>query len=155
MTDGTVTVTLEAYFHEPIQVEVLSQAEVHSEKRYPTIGVVLADPIIRRQVTLRGRDTHTVYAFAESIIVSAQLSPQMRLRLIEKGTGIGEIMREDRVETYREISSIRRQKATLWADYLGVHNEADVLVRNYTIQFRGRAVIAIEEVFPEALYRTK
>src|SRR4051812_24511224 len=43
VTDGTVTKTLEAYFGEAIEVDVLEHAERTSESPYPAIGIAVGD----------------------------------------------------------------------------------------------------------------
>jgi long-chain acyl-CoA synthetase len=152
VTDGTVTRTLEAYFGEPIDVDVLSHAEVGSERSYPDIDVAIGDPIVRRCVTLRGRITRTIYAFAESVVVTRGMPEEVGRKLIEERKGIGELLGDSRLETYRELLSVGRTQAAEWALHLGVEKSASVLVRSYRIFSAGSASIAIQEVFPESRF---
>ncbi len=152
VTDGTVTRTLEAYFGEPIDVDVLSHAEERSERSHPEVDVAIGDPIVRRCVTLRGRITRTIYAFAESVVVTRGMPAEVGRKLIEERTGIGELLSESRLETYRELLSVRRTQAAEWALHLGVERSASVLVRSYKIFSGGSASIAIQEVFPESRF---
>jgi chorismate-pyruvate lyase len=57
VTDGTVTRTLEAYFGEAIDVDVLEHAERASESPYPQIDIAVGDRILHRYVRLVGRST--------------------------------------------------------------------------------------------------
>jgi chorismate-pyruvate lyase len=152
VTDGTVTRSLEAYFAEPIDVEVLTHAESRSSRSYPALDIATGDPIVHRRVTLRGGNTRTVYAFAESIVVLARVSPEMRRKLIEEKTGIGELLIESRSETYRQLVAINRSEAGEWAAYLLIDSGASVVTRTYEIHMGGRATIQIEEVFPESRF---
>jgi len=149
VTDGTVTKFLEAFFWEPIDVELLLHAEAESGRDYPDMGVQAKDPLLRRRVILRGRFTTSAYVFAETIIASNGFSPIFRRMLVEGRKGIGEIIREERVETYRELMAVERTCAGQWAGYLGLETTARVTVRRYNIRHSGRVVTQITEVFPE------
>jgi chorismate-pyruvate lyase len=151
VTDGTVTRSLEAYFNEPIDVVVISHDEVPSDRHYPQIHVAPGDQILRRAVTLVGHHSRTPYAFAESIITD-RLAAHLRRKLFEGKKGIGELMREDRLETYRELLDIRRRDAGARAPHLAISSAASVLTRTYRIYHDRRATIQIEEAFPEARY---
>jgi chorismate-pyruvate lyase len=152
VTDGTVTRTLEAYFGEPVYVEVLSHTELRSDRAYPHIGVKPGDGILKRCVILRGLVTHTVYAFAESIVVIDCIAADLRRALIDGRRGIGELIAASRMETFRELLAVNRAKAASWATHLGVRPEESVVTRRYRILREGRAAIEIEEVFPEVAF---
>ena len=151
VTDGTVTKTLEAYFGEAIEVHVLEHAERTSEVPYPDIEIEAGDRILHRYVRLLGRTTRKVYAVAESVAVLEHISQQMRRQLIEEHKGIGELLREGRLETYRELLTATLTFAGRWAEHLNVAATESVLTRDYKIYQGGRAVLLIREVFPESL----
>jgi len=151
VTDGTVTRTLEAYFGEAIDVDVLEHAERTSDSPYPEIDVAAGDHILHRYVRLLGRATRKVYAVAESVAVLEHISQQMRRQLIEEHKGIGELLREGRLETYRELLTAGLTAAARWAEHLNVAATAGVVTRDYRIYQRGRAVLLIREIFPESL----
>jgi chorismate-pyruvate lyase len=153
VTDGTVTKNIEAYFWEPIEVEVLAHEYVTSERYYADVEVAPGDPILRRCVILRGKLTRSAYAFAESILASNLVSRDMRRMLIEGRKGIGELLRQGKKETYRELSTVCRAEAGEWAIHLGVEKDASVLIRDYTIRLDGRAAMQIEEIFPVARFQ--
>lgn len=152
VTDGTVTQTLEAYFGERIEVDVLEHAERRSEVAYPPIDIAPGDPILHRYVRLLGKATRRVYAVAESVAVLEHVSREMRRKLLEERKGIGELLREGRLETYRELLTTRRTTAGSWAEHLGVLATQSVVTRDYRIYQGGRAALLIQEVFPESLY---
>jgi chorismate-pyruvate lyase len=152
-SDGTVSRALKAYFSENIEVQVINNAEFRSDRSHPEINIGPGDHILRRRVTLRGGATGTVYLFADSVIAATGGTLHLRKRLIEDNIGIGELIREERLETYREVLSLRRTKAGEWARYLIVDAGVDVLIRNYRIYMNGQAVIAIQEVFPNSRFQ--
>lgn len=154
VTDGTVTKSLEAYFQEGIDVEVLLHTDVSSDRSYPEIEVAPADPIVKRRVILRGTLTRSAYAFAETIIATDRIAPEVRRRLAAGRKGIGEVLREGKLETYRELIGIRRADAGEWAVHLGVDRGSGVMIRNYKIYHLGRAAIRIEEVFPVSPFQS-
>jgi chorismate-pyruvate lyase len=154
VTDGTVTKSLEAYFGEPMEVVVLSHSEILSERNYPTIDVFPNDPILRRRVVLQGKHSRVAYAFAESTVAITSLPHDLRRRLTERKGGIGELIRESRLETYRDIWAIREATANSWAKHLDVDECDRVIVRDYTIYLSGKKAIEIEEVFPDSPFFT-
>lgn len=151
VTDGTVTRTLESYFGEAIAVDVLEHAERASELSYPQIDIAVGDHILHRYVRLLGRVTRKVYAVAESVAVLEHISEQMRRQLIQEHKGIGELLRENRLETYRELLTANLTTADQWAEHLQLTPTAEVVTRDYRIYQGGRAVLLIREVFPAAL----
>jgi chorismate-pyruvate lyase len=151
VTDGTVTRTLEAYFGEAIEVDVLDHAERTSESPYPQIDSAVGEPILHRYVRLLGRTTRKVYAVAESVAVLEHISQQMRRQLLEEHKGIGELLREGRLETYRELLTAKLSAAGRWAGDLQVAATEQVVSRDYKIYQGGRAVLLIREIFPESL----
>lgn len=88
---------------------------------------------------------------AESVAVLDHISQQMRRQLIEQRKGIGELLREGRLETYRELLSASLTAASQWAEHLRVAATAAVVTRDYRIYQGGRAVLLIREMFPQAL----
>lgn len=151
-TDGTVTRTLEAFFWQPIAVDVLLHDMMRSSRDYPQIGIERGQHIIVRHVVLRGRDQQVPYALAHSVIASDRLAPAMRSELLERRRGIGELLIEARHRTFREILSVRRAPAGEWAADLEIQAGEPVVIRQYTIDHGLGPSILIEEVFPECRY---
>jgi len=151
VTDGTVTKTLEAYFGEAIEVDVLEHAERTSGAPYPQIDIAVGDHILHRYVRLIGKATRKAYAVAESVAVLEHLSQQIRRKLIEEHKGIGELLREGRLETYRELLTASMTAASLWAEDLQIAATENVVTRDYRIYQGGRAVLLIREIFPQSL----
>jgi long-chain acyl-CoA synthetase len=149
VTDGTVTKSLEAFFWEPIDIALLLHVEDRSDRDCPDLKIQVGDRASRRRVILRGRFTGSAYAFAETLIASDAFPLTFRRMLVEGEMGVGDLLREGRIETYRELVALERPVAGQWAGFLAVDTSARVALRRYNICHNGRAVIQITEVFPE------
>lgn len=153
ITDGTVTRTLQAYFDEPIEIEVISHREMDSPRSYSDIGVAAGEKIIHRKVLLRGRRSRVAYAVAESAIALVRLPLEIQSRLATEALGIGELIRATRLETYREILSLDYTNASEWAGPLAVDAGSRIAMRRYAIHVASRPTIEITEVFPETPFQ--
>lgn len=153
-TDGTVTKSIEAYFLESIEVVLLGHVFVEVEQGSAELDVSPGDSVLRRHVLLRGADTRLVYAIAESSIAYQLLPAETRRKLVDERQGIGELVRDTRMETYREILSISSANAGRWAASLEVGEDALVFSRRYKIFHEKRAIVYIQEVFPECRFQS-
>jgi len=141
VTDGTVTKQLEAYFWEQVEVENLEQFETCLERDVPWLEMRAGDAVLQRRVQLHGAESGRVYARAESLIRLASLPEKLRLDLLEGRIGIGELLREKGLETYREILDV------------GKRGEERVY-RTYRIVINHHPAILITEEFPCEPYRS-
>jgi chorismate-pyruvate lyase len=155
ITDGTVTRSLEAYFNEPVDVSVIAAGDHASAADLAACGLDRAGAVMRREVTLRGRRSGTAYAYAESFLVVDSLPASMREALAGGRRGIGELIRDFRLETYRDLHDIVRCAARRWALPLGIAENSEVLVRSYRIFHGGCVAVSLREVFPEACYEAR
>ncbi|MBK1705959.1 4-hydroxybenzoate synthetase [Halochromatium glycolicum] len=144
VTDGTVTKALEAYFWEPVVVDTLRQEFIVAADEIPWIAVKPQDQVLVREALLRGSDTGKHYAQAFSVIRTALIPSSFRERLINREIGIGVLIRDSGLESFREVMEV------------GVEPEpiegARALYRTYRIIIDGRPVILISETFPLELY---
>jgi len=151
--DGTVTKSLSAWFWEPVKVEAFqNQLEIVTEP-IENLGIKSGSKILRREVSLIGKDTQKTFACARSI-VSMQHLPENIGRQLEKGKmGIGELLQEQDVETYRDIFSINffteieKNKDELLNSLSG-----EIVSRSYQIRVNGISAIMVTEYFPVSLY---
>lgn len=149
VTDGTVTKVLEAYFWEPVNVRALQLNVKRVEKKIPWLELHAGEEVLTRQVHLIGDHSARLYTQAFSVIKLAEFDPSLREALVQGSVGIGVLLRESGLETYREIMAVgmeysRERKAP---------NEEDVwLYRTYRITRDKKPVILIRESFPCALY---
>lgn len=146
VTDGTVTKILEAYFWEPITVETLSQASVIAEKPIPWLGIEPGSSVLTRDARLIGTDTATAYADAFSIIRTELIPEDFRRRLIAREIGIGVLIRDSGLESYRELLELGTEQTPSAPD--GQRR----ISRTYRIIIEGNPVILITESFPYSVY---
>ena len=143
VTDGTVTKILEAYYWEPIEVHTLEQGFVTVEQPMPWIQVTLGDPVLIRKAQLLGQESQRLYANAFSAIRTQYIPEQFRQQLINREMGIGVLIRDSGLESYRELLEV------------GIEGEAseEQVFRTYRILIEKKPVMLITESFPLALYR--
>ncbi len=150
VTDSTVTRILEAYLWEPISVEKCLQEETFLKQDEPLLGVQKGESVILRRILLRGVRTDKVYTFAESLIRIQLLEPSIQKDLLDGRLGIGELLRDRRLETYREILEFGKEKAgEELALYFKIKGDDPVYYRRYRITMKGLPVILITERFFE------
>lgn len=153
VTDGTVTKSLEAWFWEKVIIEPISNQSDILQEIVHGLEVVNGDKVLRREVILKGVTTHSTYATARST-VSLKYLPNDISQALEKGEiGIGELLREKGVETYRDIFDINYYSNTLKQDTLLSSFESDVLSRSYRIRVNGHPAIIVTEYFPLSSYQ--
>ena len=144
VTDGTVTKIIEAYFWEPVVVDTLRQEFVVAADEIPWIHIAGGERIMLRRARLRGADSGSLFAHAFSVIRTELIPAQFRKRLIDREIGIGALIRDSGLESYREVMEV------------GIEPDADTddaAFRTYRIIIAGEPVILITETFPLALYR--
>lgn len=149
VTDGTVTKFLEAYLWEPISVEKLYQRKISVNKDIPLLDLKKGGKVLKRKVLLKGTNSGNVYTFAESFIRTDRLKESIRKDIENGRIGIGELLRDKRLETYRELLDYGRKKAGKLGKYFGIHPDSYILFRTYIIISGGKPAIMITEQFPE------
>lgn len=152
VTDGTVTKILEAYFWEPVEVQTLQQEFVTAERPIPWIRVDAEDGVLIRRARLSGVDSGRVYASAFSVIRTQLIPETFRQRLIDREIGIGVLIRDSGMESYREVLEVGVEPADGSAKDMATES-SDLIFRTYRIIIDGRPVILITESFPHDLYK--
>ena len=150
VTDGTVTKLLEAYFWEPVAVDTLEQRLETAEQPVPWIGLGIGDRCLIRDARLRG--VHSGHAFAEalSLIRIERIPKDFRHRLINREIGIGVLIRDSGLESYREVLDVGLDHSgTPPGDQRGGADQ--IVFRTYRIIIGGHPVILITERFPLSL----
>jgi len=150
--DGTVTKTLEAYFWEPVKVVTLRQEFVHAGRPVAWIRIDSGDRVLIRSARLIGMESKCAYATAFSVIRTQLIPEAFRQRLIDRQVGIGVLIRDSGLESYREVLEIGIEPAGENGDPT-VPEKSDLVFRTYRIVIDGKPVILITEHFPLNLYR--
>ncbi len=144
VTDGTVTKIIEAYFWEPVVVDTLRQEFVVAGDAIPWVHITGDERIMVRRARLRGADSGREFAHAFSVIRTELIPAQFRKRLIDREIGIGALIRDSGLESYREVMEVGIEPDTA---------NDDAVFRTYRIIIAGEPVILITETFPLTLYR--
>ncbi|NEX19188.1 DUF98 domain-containing protein [Thiorhodococcus mannitoliphagus] len=144
VTDGTVTKILEAYFWEPVAVDTVEQRFEAAQQPVSWISVEAGDCCLIRDARLRGTDSGKTFAEAFSLIRTELIPPEFRQRLIDREIGIGVLIRDSGLESYREVLDVGLDQTA---------NGETAVFRTYRIIIDGRPVILITEYFPLSLYR--
>ena len=139
--DGTVTKALESWFWEPVNIVPLSNQQQDNSQN------------LQREVLLRGEKSSNIFACARSQVSLESLPNDMAKALSEGTMGIGEILREKGLETYRELFNINYLKGISKDDsLLGNLAETDIVSRSYKIWVNQKSAITVTEYFPLQLY---
>lgn len=152
VTDGTVTKSLEAYFWEPVVVDNLGQSPVTATSNNDWVGIKQGEVALQREVRLRGANSNTVYAYAKSLLRLEFLPEQVRNDLLEGRIGIGELLRELGLETYREILDMGREIDESVSPVFETARCGELLYRTYRVLMNGEPTILITEKFPYRLF---
>jgi chorismate-pyruvate lyase len=152
VTDGTVTKILEAYFWEPVEVQTLRQEFVAAERPIEWIGLSAGDRVLVREARLQGTESGQIYATAFSAIRTELIPGSLRQRLIDREIGIGVLIRDSGLESYREVLEVSVEPDRS-AEVAGDPENRDLVCRTYRIIIDREPVILITESFPLSLYR--
>lgn len=153
VSDGTVTKLLEAYFWEPVEVRRLFHGDVILEEDLPELELAQGEYVLRRKVVCRGVFSGRTFCHAQSTIRPGQLWPGARDDLIKGRLGIGELLRDRRVETYRELLTCEAEPAGDLAGELETQPEEILIGRTYRIHIGGRPSLLIADKFPVSRFR--
>lgn len=148
--DGTVTKSLEAWAWEPVAVTVLNNQLGSAEAE--GLNLKQGETVLSREVALVGEHSRRVHACARSVVAIEQLPEKIRQSLINGKIGIGELLREQGFETYRDIFGIDYLDEVDPADLLLSRLTPPVVSRSYRIRLSGSPAIVVTEYFPVAGY---
>jgi chorismate-pyruvate lyase len=153
VTDGTVTKSLEAFYWEPVTVDVESLELMEAKHSIEWLNIKTGEKVLTRQVRLRGNYSNKIYATAFSVVRLSVMAANLREALINGEIGIGVLIRDSGLESYREILDIRadRRPGQLYATDSGA-SAIDVVSRTYRIIAENQPMILITESFPWELF---
>jgi chorismate-pyruvate lyase len=154
VTDGTVTKSLEAFFWENIKIETRWQEQCYLTDKLPCINAEAGDQVLKREVLLHGATSNDVYAYATSYLRTELLDQDIKKQMLEGKIGIGELLREIGLETYREIVDFGRDVFNTSNKYED-EEYIETIYRTYVINIGGKPAIQITERFPLRLFQNK
>ena len=155
VTDGTVTKSLEAFFWESVSVVNLGQKLEQLDHDIEWLDMKAGEQALVREVKLEGEESGDVYAYAKSVLRLGLLPEQVRTDLLDGKIGIGEMLRERGLETYREILDIGREIDESLQRVFGAGRCGELVYRTYRVMMDKKPAIQITEKFPYRLYSRK
>ncbi len=155
VADGTVTKALEAYFWEPLEVQPISQSYKANPQGCKDLLDSSGSQVLEREVKLMGRLSGCCFACARSYLVLDYLPDSLVEGITAGRLGIGELLREEGVETYREIVRLDSFPRGVRSDEVPGGLDDDLVARSYRIRVGGVPAILVTEYFPLAPYRER
>jgi chorismate-pyruvate lyase len=152
VTGGTVTEVLETYSGEPIRATKLLEETISPEQAVAALEVSAGEPVLSRKTLLQGAKTHVNLLYAEVTVALDRIGDSFRRKLLETGTPIGQIMKEQRLEVYRELLDSGKRPAGQLAEHFGIDGEAEMIFRTYRMFNQGRPIMIVMETFPESYF---
>jgi len=153
VADGTVTKSLEAWFWEKVKIEPINNQLETLEEEVLGIEVEQGDRVLQREVILKGVRSNSIFAYARSMVTLKYLPDEIKSSLKKGEIGIGELLREKGVETYRDIFSINYHSVSPVNDHLLSGIQSEILSRSYRIRVNGHPAIIVTEFFPIDIYK--
>jgi chorismate-pyruvate lyase len=146
--DGTVTKFVEAYTLEPIEVVRISM----EERKLPMDHIWLEAPegthVLAREVVLHGKYSYRVHAYATSLIILDRLPDQIRQGLEVDSGGIGRIILNSRLETFREVLWYGKERPERLPRQIQFLENEEFISRTYRIIANHQPIMLINEKFP-------
>lgn len=146
--DGTVTKFIEAYTLQAIEVVLLTQETRVLPIDHAWLAASQGTEVIARQVLLHGKYNDIIYAHAASLIVPDRLPGEFISNLVPNRKGLGRLLQNNLMETYREILWYGRERPKRLPDGLRHLEGIEFLSRTYRIISNQQPVMVINERFP-------
>jgi chorismate-pyruvate lyase len=148
-TDGTVTGALEAHSLSRVAVEVVDQAQALASARVANyLQLPKGGEVTKRRVRISTGASTGVAIWAESHIVPGRLPPDFFKMLDDAPHGIGEALRQVKLESWREMLWFGLDSPPDWAGAIPVSQTGRaVLKRLYRVITQGRPALLISESF--------
>lgn len=153
ITDGSLTDLLEVYLLEDIKVIKLSEQAFLANQPIIELGSEANDEIIERKTLLQGKISKKNWLYAESIIVPSRLAQKFKEDLLKSKRPIGKLWVKHRVETFKEVTTVRSEIAGGLAEYFKIDEKSPLLYRTYRVFTHRQPVMLITEKFPAEFFR--
>lgn len=148
VSDGTVTNFIEAYTLDPLEIVSLKQEHYKLEEPNLQLQVEKGVEIVHREVLIRGRFSDKFYVYAVSYYVPERLPSDLRSKLEKKKEGIGRIIRENHLETRREVLWFGKERLKNLPLEVSSVSNGYFMTRAYRIMFKNKPLILLFERFP-------
>lgn len=152
ISDGTLTDIVETAFLEPVQLVKLTLDIAPAQRPIEPLSLAAGDPVMHREILLRGRRTGLNYVFAEVWIALAALPPKLRDDLVNTAIPLGRLWVHHRLETRKEILNVWRiPHGEEPVDFFNSSARSGLLARSYRVFSAGLPIMLITEYFPADL----
>ena len=153
VTDGTVTKLLEHHLDESIKVVKLDEkTEKYHCDLYDVDTELRGSPTLEREILLQGQQTKTNWLYAKSSIFLDHLRKDFLSDLLESNEPIGKLWAKYKLETYKKILVINRNKAGELADYFNIASDDEIVSRTYNVYSNQQIIMIITEKFPVSYF---
>ena len=153
--DGTVTTFLEAWALEPVIVTPLFQRTtilpsglLSAATAGEWLEAPAGTPVLERSVMLTGARSHSLFAFAESVICTQRLPAPMREGLLTGGRSLGQLLLTPGFESRREALWYGRERVAGLPPEVAARTDGDFLTRTYRVSAASHPLMLITERFP-------
>ena len=143
VTDGTVTMALEAYFSERISINTLRQGRISAPSSLPALEVSKYGDCFFREVELIGAKSGLCYGHASSILNKNAIDADLFEQLVSENVGIGVILRNLARGSHREVLALGGGNIMTSSD----------VSRTYSVSINALPAILITEEFTRAVYK--
>ena len=151
ITDGRITDIVQAYSGETVEAVKLRQQLLISDYS-SNLQLDRQCQLMERSILLQGTKSKTNYLYADSQIVLERLDPAIRNELVFTRQPIGKLLRENQVETYREIIDCGIEPAGKLAQYFDIAPASKIIYRTYNVLIERLPVLQITEKFPTTYF---
>jgi chorismate-pyruvate lyase len=141
---------LELFTREEIRIEKLNPGVYAAECDWP--GSCANPEREVRDVLLCGQVTGLPYVFAHTHLFPEALAPAVRAGLSQTSNPIGKVLKEHRVETFRQIEQRGCRAMPAVAEVLGGAATDQLQWRRYSVTSRGLVILEITEAFSAHLF---
>ncbi len=152
-TDGTLTEILEAYLFEPLQVVKLTEAVMPLAVAHDALSLDVGSTVIDRRICLQGKISMRNFIYAESTLALERLDETFQHELLESKVPMGKLWRQNRLETFKEIISTKKEPALELASYFDIAETDQLLSRTYVVSSQRQPIMQITEKFPTSYFR--
>ena len=151
ITDGRITDIVQAYSGEAVEAVKLRQ-QLLIASYSDNLQLDRDTQLMERSILLQGTRSKTNYLYADSRIVLERLDPEVRNELIFTRQPIGKLLRENQIETYREIIDCGIEPVGSLGQYFDLDPASEMIYRTYNILINRLPVLQITEKFPTTYF---
>ena len=149
VTDGRITDIVQAYSGETLEAVKLYQKMIICDAKFSALKLDQEQQVVERSIVLQGTKTKTNYLYADSYLVLDRLDTHLRNELIFSSQPIGKLLRENKIETYREIIDCGIEPADSLTQYFDIEPGTEIIYRTYQVLVAGYPIMLITEKFPK------